>query len=407
MVLVVSVATIVLRGHRVGARAGADAGVPSASLHSVSTVRLPGSRPTPFATADSNSPSVWTLVDGVPRLSLFTSFDGYTSVSHGTSVSTLPAPTPVVWDAAPPHGTWFESVLTDESGAWYGFYHNEVPPTACEGTTRMVPRIGAAVSRDDGATWQNLGIILETPPGAVDCQSRNGYFLGGVGDFSVLLDRMSQDLYFYFSTYEPDIAHQGVAVARLAWADREAPVGRVTVWAEGTWLPASDVGSPDPGDSPTSDDPGVIDGEAGEGPEFPEDEPVIPEEGAPPSATSSWLYPSASPIFPTSDSWHDGTRADAFWGPSVHWNTYLEQYVMLLNRTRDTEWSPDGVYVSFSPTLDDPSSWSTPQRILEEGSWYPQVMGLEPNEGTDKVAGQTARFFMAGISRHIIVFSRP
>jgi hypothetical protein len=120
-----------------------------------------------------------------------------------------------------------------------------------------------------------------------------------------------------------------------------------------------------------------------------------------------YLYPAATPIFPTTDSWHDDdeTSTDAFWGPSVHWNTYLQQYVMLLNRAKNSQFDAEGIYVSFAPTLNDPSQWSTPEKILSGGSWYPQVVGLEPGVGTDKVAGERARLFMAGRSDHLIQFS--
>lgn len=112
-------------------------------------------------------------------------------------------------------------------------------------------------------------------------------------------------------------------------------------------------------------------------------------------------------IYPVSQSWHDETgRVDAFWGPSVHWNTYLEQYVMLLNRSIDASWKQEGIYVSFSPVLDDPSRWSVPYKIMNSDSWYPQVVGLEPGLGTDKLAGQVARLFVQGRSEHFITFER-
>jgi hypothetical protein len=95
---------------------------------------------------------------------------------------------------------------------------------------------------------------------------------------------------------------------------------------------------------------------------------------------------------------------DAFWGPSVHWNTYLEQYVMLLNRARDADWTQEGIYVSFASRLDDPSSWSAPVKILNTAAWYPQVMGIEDGSGTDKVAGRVARLFVGGTSDHVIQF---
>ena len=60
------------------------------------------------------------------------------------------------------------------------------------------------------------------------------------------------------------------------------------------------------------------------------------------------LYPSAIPIFPAVEPWNDDdTEVDAFWGPAVHWNVYLEQYVMLLNHAKDTNWKQEGIYVSL------------------------------------------------------------
>ena len=79
---------------------------------------------------------------------------------------------------------------------------------------------------------------------------------------------------------------------------------------------------------------------------------------------------------------------------------------MLLNRAKDTSFKQEGIYVSFSPRLDDPRLWAPPQKILSGGSWYPQVIGLEDGSGTDRTAGEWARFFMAGTSQHLIHFTR-
>jgi len=43
--------------------------------------------------------------------------------------------------------------------------------------------------------------------------------------------------------------------------------------------------------------------------------------------------------------------------------------------------------------------------LLAGGRWYPQVIGTAA-DGTDKVAGASARFFMSGRSDHLIRFSR-
>ena len=216
--------------------------------------------------------------------------------------------------------------------------------------------------RDMGAA----GSRLEAPPGSYDCRTNNEYFVGGVGDFTVLLDQSSRDLYFFFSQYIRWDRLQGIGVARLAWADRDAPSGKVMVYGRGSWFPAR---------------ANTLNGEL------------------------RWTYPSAIPIFPALEPWHDNDmEVDAFWGPSVHWNTYLGQYVMLLNHARNASWSQEGIYVSFAPRLDDPSAWSPPVKILDGGQWYPQVMGIEEGSGTDKVAGKWARFFMGGASDHLIQF---
>jgi hypothetical protein len=61
----------------------------------------------------------------------------------------------------------------------------------------------------------------------------------------------------------------------------------------------------------------------------------------------------------------------------------------------------------MSARLDDPSTWSTPAKIMDGGQWYPQVIGTEDGSGTDKLAGEEARFFMSGRSSWVIRFRRP
>jgi hypothetical protein len=265
-----------------------------------------------------------------------------------------------------------ESIVTDEGGVWYGFYHNENPATMCGETTKNYPRIGAARSQDRGATWTDLGIILESSYRSFDCDTSNQYFVGGYGDFSAILDAEHRDIYFYFSQYGRRIRQQGIALGRLAWADRDAPVGKLMVWNAGAWLPAMR---------------GMPRGDQAE--------------------SGRWKYPMASSIFETRQAWHDeDMRVDAFWGPSVHWNTYLRQYVMLMNRSKDETFAQEGIYLSFSPRLDDPAAWTAPAKILNGGAWYPQVIGTMPGVGTDTLTGQIARFFMKGISEYVIQFER-
>lgn len=344
-------------GARVSAQAAAG---PSARLVPAPVISLPGP-------SDSNSPALWELIGGQFRLFLFTSVAGQATRHSGLDLTRLHTLGDVEYERHPGHGVWLEAVIADVDGSWYGFYHNEHPADICN-DDRTIPRIGAVRSIDLGATWDDLGTVLEAPPNSHDCASTNRYFLGGVGDFTVALDEEARYLYFFFSQYARRESSQGVSVARLPWADRDAPTGRASVWLRNqTWLPARAIAT---------------------------------ESGM------RFIYPGGSPIYRVGDGWHEDSVVDAFWGPSVHWNTYLSQYVMLLNRARDTSWAQEGVYVAFAPTLDDPTAWSTPQRLLSGGRWYPQVLGLDGASGTDKQAGERARFFMGGRSEYLIQFSR-
>jgi Putative Ig domain len=260
-------------------------------------------------------------------------------------------------------GPWFESIVRDGDGTLWAYYHAEFPNSA---QTKVHPRIGAQVSRDGGVTWKDLGVILDTPAGTDEYHSWLGYgFSGGNGDFSVLLDPNSQYLYFFFSEYGAPAAAQGVAVARMAWSDRTAPVGKVMKWSAGQW-------------------------------------------------TEPGLGGKATPVFTNLGDVH-GIRApfDFWWGPSIHWNTHLQRYVILLNRSNTADFTfKNGVanWYTTAARLDDPSGWDQPQALpFPEnylGSWYPQVIGLATGE-TDKIASKTARLFVHGISKWEITFERP
>jgi hypothetical protein len=343
---------------------------PRATLVSAPALTLPGA-------VDSNSPVMWDLDNGQRRLFVMTSHSGVPSLSSGASLDRLSAATPVTISPHPGYGVWMEAIVSDDVDTWYGFYHNEWPAFRCGREDRAVPRIGAARSHDHGRTWEDIGVIIQARRTTSACDSTNAFVIGGVGDLSVMLDANKNFLYFFYSQYPEAAASQGVAVARLAWADRDRPWGAVELWRNGVW-------DPDEGRRQLMDS--------------------LPGETR---RRLEWTYPFATPLIIPSLPWHDAdNKVDAFWGPSVHWNSAIEQYVMLLNRAKDESYTQEGIYVSFAPRLDDPALWTPPVKILNGGKWYPQVIGVTAGSGTDKLAAASPRFFMSGRSEWTINFAK-
>jgi len=334
---------------------------PSARLVAAPLIQLPGD-------IDSSNPFIWDWVDGTLKLFVMTSWGGVPVQSSGPSVEQLRAGGLVAFTTHPGHGVWMESILSDDAGMWYAYYHHERPADECNRPDRQLPRIGSARSSDQGRTWDDLGIVLDAPDGSAQCGSSNRFVLGGVGDVSAVLDPNKQDVYLFFSQYSGGVDRQGIAVARLAWSDRDAPEGKVAVFNNGAWLPA-----------------GRVEGE--------------------PSAR--WSYPPGTPLEKATRPFHDGNQAaDVYWGASVHWNTYLEQFVMLMNRAKDESFGTEGIYVSYAPSLSNAGQWTSPHKLMSGGEWYPQVVGLEAGIGTDRLAGRRARFFLTGKSTRLIEFER-
>ena len=325
--------------------------MPAASAPSVVLREAP---PLAFpAETDCNSPAHW---DG-ETFYLFNSA-GKPKRSSGPDLLHLGRPIDCPYNNQANGGRWIECTWKAADGTLYGWYHHE-PGGLCPGTSLTAPRIGAVRSKDNGATLEDLGMILEARPGTLRCDAKNGFFAGGHGDFSAMLDPRQEYLYLFFGSYAGNVAEQGVGVARIRWADRDAPVGKVFKWHQGKWE----------------------------------------EKG---------LGGRLTPIFAAAIEWARAD-ADAFWGPSIHWNTHLGQYVILLNRTKDKPgWPQEGIYITFNRDLANPRGWSPPKKIYDKGAWYPQVIGLDSGKReTDKLAGRVARLFMGGKSQWEIVFLRP
>ncbi len=271
---------------------------------------------------------------------------------------------------------WIEATWKDEDdGVLYGAYHYELD-AICVSNNHLptMPVIGWIRSRDNGATWEDLGLIISAAPCAVRCSTASPWDVGGTGDFVFYLDKQKEYFYFYGTSYDSRFEEQGVWAARRPYADRKNPSGKVRKWYHNAWS-----------------------------------EPAL------------WGH--VTPVFPASRDYHqkDGSM---FWGPAIHWNTYLNRYVMFLNHAVDTKLTQDGIYISFNQNVGDPLGWTPPRMILNreqiqkimagtkvsptklENGWYPEVIGTGKGE-TDKVVGRTGRFFLAGVSKRTVEFVRP
>lgn len=351
------------------------AGQPTITIARAEAVRYPETvnvrRQLPFR-VDSNAPSLW--IDG--KLVVFRSWervwrasgDSFADLrSDGIARFTNPALN-YLWH-------WLESAWQAADGTVYGWYHQEIPnvcPTreniAAPGYP-VLAKIGAVRSRDHGRSWEDLGFVIDADDSDIKCQSGNAWYAGGAGDFNVYADADKKFYYFYYANFSPDFAQQGLSVARIGAADLDQPIGKVQRWYRGQWS-----------------EPG--------------------------------LGGKTSPIFPATV---DIYRADGqtFWGPVIHYNTYLQKYVMILNRIKDTKWSTEGIYMSFSDNVADPASWSQPVKIMDRpeaiagdsskpsyNGWYAQLLGMARGD-TDKQASQKARLFLDGSSRWEVTFEKP
>src|SRR6516225_8466937 len=286
------------------------------------------------ATVDSNSPAIW--VNG--RLVLYDSTGLGPIRSEGVNQFHL-GQSHLVSAAISHVPYWIESAWTDADGTIFAWYHHE-PLGVCGKVALTAPEIGALVSYDGGEHFFDLGIVLSSGD-PVDCAAQNGYFAGGNGDFSVILGHNRKYFYFLFSNYSGPPSAQGIAVARMGVERRFSPVGAVDKYYDGGWR-------------------------------------------------ESGIGGRVTAIFPANAVW-SRADADAFWGPSVHWNSSLNKFVMLLNHACCSPgWPQEGIYVSFNSVLSDPHGWTTPVKILDGVGWYPQVLG-HGSGTTDKLAGKTPR----------------
>jgi hypothetical protein len=345
-------------------------GLPTIEIRSATALPFPGGHfRGDFFNADSNSPTHWsngTLYAINSEGAAFRS-SGADLLHLGNSAQ-IRYQDPILnymW-------LWIESTSKAADGTLYGWYHQEIlnrcPPRHDAKVMEGYPafaRIGALRSTDDGATWKDLGYVVGGRDDDLKCQSGNIWYAGGAGDFAVVLDKDKQYFYLYFTNYPTEPTEQGVAVARVRYADRDAPVAKVERWYRGGWV-----------------EPGL-------------------------GGHSTPVFPATGDLFLRD--------AQSYWGPVIHWNTYLQRYVMILNRFRDTTWATEGIYMSFNRDIGDPLGWSKPTKIMDRdeaihggppkrsNGFYAELVGTSVGE-TDKIASQNVRLFLDGVSRWEITF---
>lgn len=316
---------------------------------------------------DSNSPAIWDGDDfyifnssGGPRRAKGTRLEDAQDTNPGGLSSR--------YTNNVGRGRWLEAAIKDDStGRTYGWYHEEIG-TRCPQGWRFWPVIGAAASEDDGENWDDLGIIITPRRGSVTCDTEHPVTNGGVGDFSVILDNNldagDHYLYFLFSSYGGELKEQGVSFARMLWIDRDRPLDRYSgesqafKWYRDLWT-----------------EPGI-------------------------GGYSTAIFDDSEKVSWTS------LENNGFWGPSVHWNTSLKRFVMLMSRSKGGNYESGGIFMSYTQNLHDPPSWAEPKKIVEGGGymWYPQVIGEPEVHGTDKLSGKKARYFDSGHSNSLIEF---
>ncbi|CAN5776016.1 hypothetical protein BH10BAC2_BH10BAC2_40070 [soil metagenome] len=299
------------------------------------------------------------------------------------------------------HGAvWFETVYQDASNktgkTLFAVYHNENYPGTLpyDAKTRKgyidnqwpqgitgpqspaaVCRIGIMKSTDGGHSWTNKGIFIEDlqPRMILKQFNTSKTFAGGVGDPSAVAS--GNYLYLFYGeygyagvydsiNYDPvkEWSGQCISIARIKLSDLENPEGKAKRWDGKAFNAAYD------------------------------------SVGVPISALQISLDSAGGPSSAPAAGYH--------WGPSVSWNTYLKQWVMLMAHASGPSWQGGRIYISFNSNKDlgkgnNAQQWSKPQLLVDKPGhtiWYPSLQPINSdqdiaNRNTSLNLGQTARLF--------------
>jgi hypothetical protein len=299
------------------------------------------------------------------------------------------------------HGAvWFETVYqspADKTGkTLYALYHNENYPSTLpydsatgvgyihyrwpEGLTGLqspaaVCRIGIMKSIDGGHSWENKGIVLEDlqPRMILKPFNTSKTFAGGVGDPSAVAS--GDHLFIFYGEYsfpgvydstnydaKTEWSGQCISIASILLKDLDDPVGKVKRWDGKTFAAAyNGIGKP-----------------------VASLQIPIEQGGGAASSPNGGFH----------------------WGPSVSWNTYLNQWVMLMGHVTGSSWKGSKIFISFNPNKDltigdNAQQWTKPKLLLDKAGytiWYPSLQPTQSKEDVENRytclrLGQTARLF--------------
>ena len=274
------------------------------------------------------------------------------------------------------HGAvWFESIYqdtTDKTGkTLFALYHNENYPSTLPFDSKTgkgyknvdwpqglkgpsspsaVCRIGVMKSLDGGKSWKNNGIFIEDEQPRLILKQHNtaANFAGGTGDPSAVAS--GKYLYLFYGEYgypatykkatystKTEWGGQCISIARILLSDLDNPADKAKRW-DGTGFnaPYNLAGKP------------------------------VRSIQIPIGAGGG---PASSP------------KGKYFWGPSVSWNTYLNEWVMLMAKAEGPSWRGSSIYISFNKNRDlgsgrNSQAWSVPKLLLNKPGhtlWYPSL----------------------------------
>jgi len=205
-------------------------------------------------------------------------------------------------------------------------------------------------SLDGGKSWKNNGIFIEDEQPRLILKQHNtaANFAGGTGDPSAVAS--GKYLYLFYGEYgypatykkatystKTEWGGQCISIARILLSDLDNPADKAKRW-DGTGFnaPYNLAGKP------------------------------VRSIQIPIGAGGG---PASSP------------KGKYFWGPSVSWNTYLNEWVMLMAKAEGPSWRGSSIYISFNKNRDlgsgrNSQAWSVPKLLLNKPGhtlWYPSL----------------------------------